>query len=420
MQLVLLEKLAAAIEDDDVIDFSDLTDASDRAQTQAIKAISEFFLRKQEEEIGRTVIHQLEVTHIQESSSAPTTKAVSAIAPTPIRTVSDWPKGSAGSTQNSPQNAFSRTMTDPTTRSTRLPSASQLPSRPPPVRPQLDTQARIIRSPPVESNQGGINTKRDSDTSIPSTRSVVSAQSSPANVSRRESQSSYDTAAPKYRLVSEGSGTPIQSYGGTCKYAHAMREGKTGVWLEGRDLSRLGKERFVYSCKSIKCNFEGMAIPQKAKRRWQNDVWIMDNRVRTLHGVDYKWAFLAKSHIQQAEASVPQYRCLVCLLIHQTSAQHDREALFEHLSAHRAEHVGNVKLEGSLKFANQGIIAHEDFDICLRPSDGTAYPLSRSTTDATYVDYDVGAVSPDTDSVLTSKSHWSEDVEESTLAWQNS
>ena len=416
---MLLEKLAAAIEDDDLIDFSDLTDASDRAQTQAIKAISEFFLRKQEEETSRNAIHQLEVAHTQASSSASTAKAVSAGGgPTPIRTVSDWPNGSI---QSSPQNAFSRTMTEPTVRSTRLPSASPLPNRPLPVRPHLDTQARNIQSPHGASNQGATNAKRDSDISIPSTRSAISAQSSPADLSRRESHSSYDTAAPRERLVSEDSGTQIQSYGGTCKYAHAMREGKTGVWLEGRDLSRIGNERFVYSCKSIKCHFEGVAIPQKPRRRWQNDVWVMDNRVRTLHGIDYKWAYLAKSHIQQAGASdVPQYRCLVCLLIHQTSTQYDREALFEHLTAHRAEHVGNVKLEGSLKFANQGIVAHEDFDICLRPSDGTAAQLSRRTTEATYVDYDIWAVAPDTESVLTSKSHWSEGVEESTLAWQES
>ena len=185
-------------------------------------------------------------------------------------------------------------------------------------------------------------------------------------------KSSTDQAAPtQYNwspgmsrastLASIGSNAAIASWGGCCKYSHYIREKGAKAGL-GMISTAMYSEQFVYQCKSTKCSFGKEAV--KIKKCWE-----IDDTVRSSHGIQYRWLFLAKSHVQIPKDStikLKPYKCLICLVLgHNSETYLGVDELFTHILEHREKSIGDVKLEGPLSFSNQGALVDAHFDVNL-------------------------------------------------------
>ena len=162
-------------------------------------------------------------------------------------------------------------------------------------------------------------------------------------------------------LASISSTAAIANYGGCCKYAHLAREGGAKKGLQLANKGVVGNT-MTYSCPSIKCCFEKEA--KRGKKGFE-----IDNTVYTAHGVQFRFLFLAKSHIAippDSQIKARPYKCLICLTLHRSSDTYlGTDELFEHIHGHREKRVGDTPLEGKLRFSNQGAVEDEQFDINL-------------------------------------------------------
>lgn len=111
----------------------------------------------------------------------------------------------------------------------------------------------------------------------------------------------------------------------------------------------------VYKCASTKCQFAGQAGQDK------KGYCINDKVMGSLAGLELRWLFLAKSHMQQKDARFPSYRCLVCTMLGDESAIFEgSKALLFHVASHQGGSLGETPLEGPLVFSNRG--ARQAFD----------------------------------------------------------
>lgn len=121
-----------------------------------------------------------------------------------------------------------------------------------------------------------------------------------------------------------------------------------------------GAQNFHYVCSSVKCAFRGPAI-RNDKRHW-----TVDNRVRSWKGLQYRWLFFAKSHMQQINLQDGhQFRCVICVLLGDQSSVFRGRALLEHVISHQGAQVNDITLVGPLSFSNNGIRVDDEFDINL-------------------------------------------------------
>lgn len=159
--------------------------------------------------------------------------------------------------------------------------------------------------------------------------------------------------------------TPENNYLGFCKNAVRLQNGdKTALEKQNEHAySRSGYSSVTISylaCKSSKCSFMGQL---KADKIWER-VW-KDEKL----GIKWRWAFLAKSHVQQKQAKGQQYayQCLFCTFAAGKGAvYHGTRMYMEHVATHRGE------MNDVLKYKAGCVNDHaceddEEFDINLVP-----------------------------------------------------
>ena len=152
--------------------------------------------------------------------------------------------------------------------------------------------------------------------------------------------------------------SPITKYGGCCKKAFELREGLVKKALNLAPVGVYGRN-MNYKCASVKCQFSGHAIQDKKGFR-------IDDKVFSSAGLQYRWLFLAKSHMQQQDEKYPSFHCLVCMMLGDESGiYHGASALLSHLAGHQGAFLGNIRLEGPLVFTNRGANSDQDgeFDV---------------------------------------------------------
>lgn len=159
--------------------------------------------------------------------------------------------------------------------------------------------------------------------------------------------------------------TPENNYLGFCKNAVRLQNGdKTALEkCSEHSYSRSGYSSVTVNylaCKSSKCSFMGQL---RADKIWER-VW-RDEKL----GVRWRWAFLAKSHVQQKQAKGQQYayQCLFCTFsTGKGGVYHGTRMYMQHVATHRGD-IGEV-----LKYKAGCINDHaceedEEFDINLLP-----------------------------------------------------
>jgi len=161
--------------------------------------------------------------------------------------------------------------------------------------------------------------------------------------------------------------TPENNYLGFCKNAVRLQNGDRGAFEKNAEhaYSRSGySSQTIYylSCRSSKCSYMSQL---KADTIWDR-VWT-DPEL----GIKWRWAFLAKSHVQQKQVKGQQfsYQCTFCTFINGKGAVfHGSRMYLKHVASHRGD-IGEV-----LKYKAACINDHvceddEEFDINLYPLD---------------------------------------------------
>lgn len=202
---------------------------------------------------------------------------------------------------------------------------------------------------------------------------------------------------------------PENNFLGFCKNAVRLQNGDKGALDKHTEhaYSRSGYASATVhylACKSGKCSFMGQL---KADKIWDR-VW-KDEAL----GVKWRWAFLAKSHVQQKQSKGQQYsyQCLICTFSTGKSAGYHGVRLYiEHVASHRGD-IGEV-----LKYKAGCVNDHvceddEKFDINLYPVEASE---SRDRKDSQLLSDDLmglGLIPPKpeaTDSIFSANEPWNE------------
>lgn len=393
----LLETLAKAREDDDNVDFSSCIDASVIGQKRALNVINDYFIRKVEEEkevIARDTMKVLEHSAVQKQE-----RQVQQ-AGRPLQAVQ------RGNTMPNLQRLPSEAAHD-TSKSRRFPF---LRSTTTVVEPRTSQAMRLaptlIQSDEASINPLSIRSLSGSTQVSDSSRRTVSRRISASQRQSTSSTNSHLQISPsstnnitspnssrRSTIISEDrNGLPsITSYGGCCKNAHHLRDGKLEKSLKLQTLTTMpGTMNCNFKCPSRKCAFQVPALMNK-----KHD-WLIDKRVRTWNGMlQYTLIFLAKSHVPtlvplHEQKTRAEYRCIVCILSHETAnVFQGHDALLEHVLGHGGATLNGVRLEGPLSFSNDGVSISGDFDINLpeaEPSATTQTTTHEHTSDPVVVD----------------------------------
>ena len=153
-------------------------------------------------------------------------------------------------------------------------------------------------------------------------------------------------------------------WSGFCVGAYKMQVGfdQESLKLKNASIS-MGGEMNYWACINKHCVFEGPA--------WKSGKnWNVSNAVRVRHGVQYRWKFLAKSHVALSKTSgrAFDYQCIFCISQGQPSAVYRTEPAFiEHVSLHRDQRAEASVADKFCCIDDRVAQAEEDFDINLTP-----------------------------------------------------
>ena len=176
------------------------------------------------------------------------------------------------------------------------------------------------------------------------------------------------------RTISSQSSSPNPNpdvknlYSGFCIGAYKMQVGfeKESLRLRNQSVS-FGGEAHYWGCANSKCVFEGQA--------WKSGKdWNLSNAVRIRNGVQYRWRFLAKSHVALSKTTgrAFDYQCIFCISQGQQAAVYRTEPAFiEHVATHRGQRAGPLVSDKFCCIDDRVARPEEDFDINLTPH-GTA------------------------------------------------
>ena len=386
-QNALLAGLTEARDDDGVIDFDTCIDSSDKGRIDALIVLQQLFQRRLAEEMERkknTPAKEEQAKTQPSSSLPPITQSTSntATQPAPVPQPQQTPPPTPKVKKSRGFNVFrhressknSQELTQPETLSmaTKPGSSPRAPRRDiSPLGTRRNTTASTS-STSTWSSAGSQNSAIAPDSISPGSISRSGTSTSTINAVSRQNTNmsafsgiSSMTGMTVMSAVSQMSNlstastlAPITKYGGCCKKAFELREGLvkkalilTPVGFYGRNMN--------YKCASVKCQFSGQAGQDRKGFR-------MDDRVFTAAGLQYRWLFLAKSHMQQQDDKVPSFRCLVCMMLGDESGiYHGARVLLSHLASHQGALLGDTRLEGPLIFTNRGATPDQDdeFDV---------------------------------------------------------
>ena len=190
------------------------------------------------------------------------------------------------------------------------------------------------------------------------------------------------------------------AYGGFCKGAYKLQVGLTKDGLKLRNASgSFQGEGYYWACGSSKCAFEGRSCKV-------NKDWAFDDTIHDYHGVRYRWAFLAKSHVKLAKVKdgIYDYRCVFCVFQGQESPVFRKaKVLMQHISQHRGEDFDEAILQKTKCINMRKAADEEDFDINLTPADVEVGPGQAVESQPAYDDLTIWSTKEDTISVTN---HW--------------
>lgn len=156
-------------------------------------------------------------------------------------------------------------------------------------------------------------------------------------------------------------------YLGFCKCAWRLQSGDEKAFIKSKDWTQRNASSTVYSlaCDRFRCEFKS---PYKSSGN-PNVIWnklIVDD----LHGLKYRWSFLAKSHVTQknVENEDYSYQCQFCVFMGYQVPVMNLTMLLEHVSVeHRRHAMSDVILDRTSCVNDRICRDGEKFDINLYP-----------------------------------------------------
>ncbi|KAI9810878.1 MAG: hypothetical protein M1827_005737 [Pycnora praestabilis] len=408
LQSSLLRHLLHAQEDDNMVDFTILIDASDMGRIQAVSVLSGLHMRL------ATAAPPIEIPH--QSSLASDTKSDRAIqgqgqAPITSSANPRWSMPSDNSENlkdgaNHTAEGHHRAIARPLMRVKRTSISSNIKSLFSPSSKRTfstgstdcDPMTSRMNSSRLEHVEADLTPSVYSDTSnttwaltpAPLLSHWHEPDNAPPEIERNpwqdlplpsEDSSDLKASASGGRQLESSRPLPERSlhslsvttlpssengYGGFCKGAYYLQVGlrKEAVKLRNQSVSFQG-EGYYWACASSKCAFEGRAIKKSG--------WVFDDTVRTSHGIRYRWSFLAKSHIvpRKVQLRTCRYRCIFCA---STSVEGGAPLfqkvadLMEHILQHCGQSLDYSILQRISCVSDRLAADDEGFDINLAPS----------------------------------------------------
>ena len=151
-------------------------------------------------------------------------------------------------------------------------------------------------------------------------------------------------------------------YGGFCKGAYKLQVGltKESVKLRNQSTSMTGQSNY-FACASSKCAFEGPALKS-------GKTWIFDDEMRRSNAIQYRWTFLAKSHVALSKVKNREYnyQCVFCERKDEAMEVYRSEKTFiEHVAMHRDQDSLALLTDKVCCITGRKAVKEEAFDINL-------------------------------------------------------
>jgi len=237
--------------------------------------------------------------------------------------------------------------------------------------PQLQSTSGV--TPLIEDVYSQQDSKRPQWNGSFMSRERTSTEAGDVTAERRHSQGLDRTpkGSPTLSKVQSSPQNPSRvvarnPYGGFCKGAYKLQVDleKESFKLRNSSTSMTGQSQY-WACSSSKCAFEGPAV-------CVGKSWTFDNDVQLFNNVQYRWKFLAKSHVALSKVKNRQYdyQCVFCDRSEQASSIYRSDRTFlNHISSHRGQHPTTLLSEEVCCIAGRVAREDEEFDVNLMPID---------------------------------------------------
>ncbi|KIW93843.1 uncharacterized protein Z519_05158 [Cladophialophora bantiana CBS 173.52] len=381
VQASFLHHLMLASKDDSVIDFEACIDSAIEARLRAVTILNELYLRQQkpsspvsEPTYGLSVNPNLPVK-ISRPFAEETKEVSEASAPTERKKRSSLTSGPVPQTPRNPQlpaARISRSSPDemkeviegpaPTERKERSGTlGSETPPAPGdvPRKPSWNVFKILHRTSSAEKEN--ISTPPQATSRPPS---YVTSPTSPSIRSLDDPRRSQ-VMTPPISPVSTVSSIDVLAAAGFCKGAYYVQQ---GIYEKGVQVSMKNME---WACHCRKCPF---ATPADRDERGRAR---FDDKVHSTRNLRWRSLVLFKSHISSSQKKSRLYRCLLCVLLGDSSSVFQGEQhLFEHMFHHQGGIVNGVELWGPICLDPGGarMGSERTFDICFAENPRFALP----------------------------------------------
>lgn len=409
--------------------FTDIIESSTEARMRAVNILTSLYLRKKRQTSSRAeeqiyqapeasarAVEQTQSPRLQRSQPIPVPDR-SRVVPEPLRQKANEqrrPRNDIPSSyepapeqkQEQPRSSWKRKLSGWTQSYVDermiIPTPIQVEQPTLPAQPYLPSMSSSLgRVPPpyclspIKTHADPLNPWADtrSTTDSDSRHSIHSFQSQ--TLDRRDTRLSSQVMAI----------SPDNNHGGFCPSAYQLQVGlvDSAIKIHNASTSMTGQGQY-YACRYKRCVFEGPAVLYEK-------IWSYDRNLRSRNHLEYRWLFLAKSHIPQERVKNKLYdfRCLICVLLaDRSSTFHGSNQLLEHVGGHAGTQLAGITLLGPLVVTNNSITqAHDDnFDIRFIP-DRTSSLLEHSSSSptSTHISSDVVSVN-EFDTLSTFNPKW--------------
>lgn len=237
-----------------------------------------------------------------------------------------------------------------------------------------------ISTPDIQSKTGAISSrdnKHPAQDAKPPKRRIPtwprkrsSTETTQLSESRSLSQDSdrngsVSSPNPQVRPQLESSTTGSQNlYGGFCLGAYKLQVGfpDEGFKLRNQSVALTGQSQY-WACANSHCVFDGPA--RKIDRGWG-----FSTVIKVAYGIQYRWTFLAKSHVALRKSKNREfdYQCPFCVAQRQPSGPYRTVHTFmEHVSTHRGQEPESSISDKIICIFGRVAQTDEAFDINLTP-----------------------------------------------------
>ncbi|OQU99457.1 hypothetical protein CLAIMM_05088 [Cladophialophora immunda] len=367
VQASFLHHLMLASRDDNVIDFEACIDSAIAARLRAVTILNELYLRQQKpsspnSEVRITLPCAEETKEAVEA--APERRKHSGLTSEPLPLTSRHTQSPVKTPRPSPDEMKEVIEAPPSPE--RKKRSGTLESEPPPSPGQVPRKSswnvfkKLHRTSSAEKES--ISTLLPQATSRPP--SYVTSPTSPSIRSLDDPRRSQ-VMTPPISPVSTVSSIDVLAAAGFCKGAYYIQQ---GIYEKGVQVSMKNME---WACHCRKCPFTTPADRDERGRA------RFDDKAHSTRNLRWRSLLLFKSHISSSRQNTRVYRCLLCVLLgDSTSVYQGEHSLFEHMFHHQGGVVNGVELWGPICLDPSGarMGSERTFDICFAENPRFAPP----------------------------------------------